>query len=107
MHRALNTSFVSTDKIFEVDGADASREHLHKQVGKKWDDHRVQTVWDAIALHTTPDIARYKQLEVAIVSIGTYTELVGIDIAKTIFVRYPIYFFVYPTISPLPTLCVD
>jgi hypothetical protein len=94
LYRAFNTSYVSTDKIFEVDGADASREHLHKE-GQKWDDHRIQTVWDAIALHTSPDIAIYKQTEVAIVSIGTYTELVGISLSKAIFVRYPVFFSLF------------
>lgn len=47
---------VSEDKRFEVDGANGAREFLKKEAGD-WDKHRLQLVWDAIALHTTPSIA--------------------------------------------------
>ncbi|KAF2274445.1 uncharacterized protein EI97DRAFT_495421 [Westerdykella ornata] len=79
---AFNTSFVSNDKIFEVDGANAARDLIRKKGGRGWDQHRIQLVWDAIALHTSRDIAPYKQREVAYLSMGIYLELVGVEIAK-------------------------
>lgn len=47
---------VTEDKRFEVDGANAARDFLEKEAGD-WNKHRLQLVWDAIALHTTPSIA--------------------------------------------------
>ncbi|ORY13812.1 hypothetical protein BCR34DRAFT_599584 [Clohesyomyces aquaticus] len=84
-----NPSIISLDKCFEVDGANAAREFLLRETqteGKEekgqWDTHRIQLVWDAIALHTTPQIAAYKQPEVAFTNAGIFTELVGIDDSK-------------------------
>ena len=53
---AEDIDLVSDDKRFEVDGAIAAREFLEREAGD-WDKHRLQLVWDAIALHTTPSIA--------------------------------------------------
>ena len=47
--------FTSEDKRFEVDGANAARDFLRREA-QDWDKHRLQLVWDAIALHTTPSI---------------------------------------------------
>ncbi|KAF1962014.1 hypothetical protein CC80DRAFT_488387 [Byssothecium circinans] len=82
---AFNTSFVSTDKCFEVDGAEGARKFIREVGGSRWDKHRLQLVWDAVALHTNPDIARFKQPEVAYTSAGTFTEIVGPEVAKGIF----------------------
>ncbi len=69
---------VSQDKRFEVDGAIAARAWIEKQQTagktKDWDHHRLQLVWDAIALHTTPAIAAYKEPLVKLCSIG-----IGVD----------------------------
>jgi hypothetical protein len=62
-----NSTIVSSDKRFEVDGAIAARDFIRRSnVSAQWDDHRVQLVWDAIALHNTTTIHPYKELEVAI-----------------------------------------
>jgi hypothetical protein len=79
--RAFDTEYVSNDKRFEVDGANVARELVRKQ-GAKWDKHREQLLWDSIVLHTSPDIAASKEIEVALVSGGTFCELVGPEIAK-------------------------
>ena len=50
------SDLVTEDKRFEVDGANAARIFLKNEAGD-WDKHRLQLVWDAIALHTTPSIA--------------------------------------------------
>ena len=47
---------VTAEKRFEVDGANAARNFLKREAGD-WDKHRIQLVWDAIALHTTTSIA--------------------------------------------------
>ncbi|KAF7673498.1 hypothetical protein GT037_008113 [Alternaria burnsii] len=78
---AFDTEYVSDDKRFEVDGANVARELVRKQ-GANWDKHREQLLWDAVALHTSPDIAAHKELEVALVSGGTFCELAGPEIAK-------------------------
>ena len=36
------------------------------------------TVWDAIALHTTPEIPRYKQPEVRLVNLGVEYDILGL-----------------------------
>ena len=69
---------VSKDKGFEVDGADAARLFLEREaVEGQWDAHRVQLVWDAIALHTTKSIAWYKEPEVLATSSGINADFVG------------------------------
>ncbi|KAI9705286.1 MAG: hypothetical protein M1820_005285 [Bogoriella megaspora] len=79
---ALGTDLVSKDKRFEVDGANAAREFLRTESSKdddlgKWDKHRLQLVWDAIALHTTASIAQHKQPEVAAVNLGIFVDVFG------------------------------
>lgn len=69
---------VSKDKRFEVDGANAARDFL-KREAPDWDKHRVQLVWDAIALHSTMSIAPYKEPEVAVTAFGTMADVVGPD----------------------------
>jgi hypothetical protein len=39
---------------------------------------RIQTAWDAIALHTTPSIAAYKPLEVELLYNGVGLDVLGI-----------------------------
>jgi hypothetical protein len=72
---------ISKDKRFEVDGAIAARNFIEAEVkdGKAhgWDEHRKQLVWDTIALHTTPDIAMYKQPVVGLVSAGIASDFHG------------------------------
>jgi hypothetical protein len=69
---------ISNDKRFEVDGANAAREFLEKEASG-WDKHRVQLVWDAIALHTTQSICLYKEVEVAACSRGISADFTGPD----------------------------
>ncbi|CAH0055097.1 unnamed protein product [Clonostachys solani] len=73
-----NSPFVSSDKRFEVDGAMAAREFIRgSNVSARWDDHRIQLVWDAIALHATPSIHTYKELEVAVTATGINADGAG------------------------------
>jgi hypothetical protein len=70
---------VSSDKRFEVDGANAARDFLKREVGDAWDKHRVQLVWDAIALHTIGSIVFHKEPEVQACSYGIWADFQGPD----------------------------
>jgi hypothetical protein len=75
----LSAHFTSKDKRFEVDGANAARDFLVRET-EGWDSHRLQLVWDAIALHTTPSIARHKEPVVAAVVLGITADICGPDV---------------------------
>ncbi|KAF2199155.1 hypothetical protein GQ43DRAFT_473892 [Delitschia confertaspora ATCC 74209] len=77
-----SSDVTSTDKRFEVDGANAAREFLQREGGPTWGHHRIQLVWDAIALHTTRSINKFKEPEVALTAAGIVTELLGPELAK-------------------------
>ena len=64
----------SANERFEIDGANAARAFLERH-GLPED--QVMTVWEAIALHTTPEVPRYKQPEVWMVSLGVQYDVVG------------------------------
>ncbi|KAI4139597.1 MAG: hypothetical protein L6R39_006209 [Caloplaca ligustica] len=70
---------VTQDKRFEVDGANAAREFLKREGGNGWDKHRLQVVWDAIALHTTASLAWHKEAEVVATSYGIGTDFTGVE----------------------------
>src|SRR4051794_16401356 len=41
-------------------------------------EERVMTVWESIALHTTPEVPRYKQPEVRLVTMGVEYDVLGL-----------------------------
>jgi HD superfamily phosphodiesterase len=59
---------------FEVDGANAAREFLLQRGA---DDHTVRKVWLSIALHTTPGIPEFLDPEIALVTAGVETDVLG------------------------------
>ena len=71
-------TFISKDKIFEVDGANAARDFVERQsTAPQWDHHRKQLLWDAIALHTYPPVALHKEPEVKATAIGIAADFTG------------------------------
>lgn len=70
----LTSHYRSDDKRFEVDGANAARDFL---TGHGVSPQSLQLVWDAIALHTSPGIAEYKEPEVALLNFGVALDVVG------------------------------
>ncbi|KAK1050115.1 hypothetical protein LTR74_017132 [Friedmanniomyces endolithicus] len=81
-------TFISPDKRFEIDGANAARTFIEQEVVRRssgggggvqqdWDKHRLQLLWDAIALHTTPSIAVHKEMEVGATGFGIGAEFRG------------------------------
>jgi HD domain len=89
----LLKKFSSEDDRFEVDSANAVRQFLeHHEVA----DTRIQTAWDAIALHTTPGIAAYKPIEVELLYNGIGLDVLGIgyesfsaDVRERVVAQYP------------------
>ncbi len=75
-----HSQIISADKRFEVDGANAARTFL-QQHGKneEWDKHRLQLVWDAIALHTIGSIVFEKEAECQATSYGIWADFQGPD----------------------------
>jgi hypothetical protein len=68
----------SEHERFEIDGANAARAFLERH---GLPEERVMTVWEAIALHTTPKIPRYKQPEVRLVTLGVEYDVLGLHFA--------------------------
>jgi hypothetical protein len=66
----------SADERFEIDGANAARRFLAQHDVPEED---VMAVWDAIALHTTPEIPAYKRPEVALVTVGVEFDVLGFN----------------------------
>jgi hypothetical protein len=65
----------SPDERFEVDGANAARDFL---LGHGITPRDVDTVWTAIALHTTAGIPRHMHPVVALVTAGVEMDVLGI-----------------------------
>jgi hypothetical protein len=73
----LTAKYRSPDHRFEVDGANAARDFLR---ANGVDEGSAELVWDAIALHTTPEIPWHKRPEIALVNGGAATDVVGIGL---------------------------
>jgi HD superfamily phosphodiesterase len=74
----LTERYRRTDQRFEVDGADLARDFLLDHGCSEAD---ARAVWFAIALHTTPGIPDHLEPEVALVSAGVETDVLGLDLA--------------------------
>lgn len=79
--RSATNGMISKDKRFEVDGAEAARAWMRGNIpadsGVTWGPRDEQLLWDAIALHTTPSISKYKEVEVAVVGLGIAADFLG------------------------------
>ena len=75
-----HSEVISNDKRFEVDGANAAREFLRREAKcGEYDKHRLQLVWDAIALHTIGSIVFHKEPEVQACAFGIWADFQGPD----------------------------
>jgi len=70
----LTKAYRGSTNRFEVDGANAARDFLRRYAIPEVS---VETVWDAIALHTTPGIPEHKKPEVALVTSGVEMDVLG------------------------------
>jgi hypothetical protein len=73
----LTPKYRSADHRFEIDGADAARDFLRAHGINEQD---IGVVWDAVALHTTPEIPWHKRPEVALIQGGVEVDVVGIGL---------------------------
>ena len=70
----LTSKYRSPDHRFELDGANAARDFLR---ANGVDESTAAVVWDAIALHTTPEIPWHKRPEIALVTGGVEADVLG------------------------------
>ena len=89
----LTKKFASPHDRFEVDGANAARQFLSAH---KVPESQIYTVWEAIALHTTPGVTQYMHPEVALLYSGVGLDVLGrgveefpADIREEIVAKYP------------------
>jgi HD domain len=71
----LTEQYRSPDERFEVDGANAARRFLERHGVPEAE---IDIVWDAIALHTTPGIPKWKKPVVALVTAGVELDVLGL-----------------------------
>jgi HD domain len=71
----LTTGWRTSMLRFEVDGANAARDFL---LERGFDEAAARTVWLGIALHTTPNIPEFLEPEIALVTAGVETDVLGI-----------------------------
>jgi hypothetical protein len=75
----LTPHFSSRSDRFEVDGANAARAFLRRHNISPLE---IDTVWTAIALHTTPGIPQYMHPVVALLTNGVEMDVLGIAYAE-------------------------
>ncbi len=71
----LTSAHASAHERFEVDGANAARDFLRSHGIPERD---LETVWTAIALHTTPGIPQHMHPVIALVTAGVEMDVLGI-----------------------------
>ncbi|SEM58535.1 HD domain-containing protein [Luteibacter sp. UNCMF331Sha3.1] len=71
----LVPAHASTDKRFEVDGANVARAFLRSRGVAEAD---IETVWTSIALHTTPGIPPFMRPEIALLTAGVEMDVLGL-----------------------------
>ena len=75
----LTPKHASADERFEVDGANAARDFLRIYGIAEQD---IETVWTAIALHTTPGIPPHMHPVIALVTAGVEMDVLGIAFSE-------------------------
>lgn len=71
----LTERYRNSQLRFEVDGANAAREFL---LARGVDEADARKVWLGIALHTTPGVPEFLEPEIALVTAGVETDVLGI-----------------------------
>ena len=71
----LTPAHASAHERFEVDGADVARDFLR---GHGIGERDIETVWTAIALHTTPGIPQHVHPVIALLTAGVEMDVLGI-----------------------------
>ena len=75
----LTPEYASADKRFEVDSANAARDFLRSHgIAER----EIETVWTAIALHTTPGVPPHMHPVIALVTAGVEMDVLGIAFSE-------------------------
>jgi hypothetical protein len=75
----LTPTYRDSMQRFEIDGADAAADFLRQRgVGEP----QADAVWTAIALHTTPEVPYHMAPEIALVTAGVETDVLGIALDR-------------------------
>jgi HD domain len=75
----LTPEYASADERFEVDGANLARDSLRSHgIAER----EIETVWTAIALHTTPGIPPHMHPVIALVTAGVEMDVLGIAFSE-------------------------
>ena len=75
----LTPKHASAHERFEVDSANAARDFLHSHgIAER----EIETVWTAIALHTTPGIPPHMHPVIALVTAGVEMDVLGIALSE-------------------------
>lgn len=89
----LIRKYSSPNERFEVDGANVARQFLSAH---SVPEEKIRTVWEAIALHTTPGITQHLEPEVALLYSGVGLDVLGkgldlfpSELREHIVARYP------------------
>jgi HD superfamily phosphohydrolase YqeK len=89
----LTKQFSSSNDRFEVDGANVARLFLSEH---HIPEDQIETVWQAIALHTTPGVTQYMRPEVALLYTGVALDVLGrgfdefpSELREAILTQYP------------------
>lgn len=70
----LTARYENSQLRFEVDGANAARDFLQ---GHGIPESDIETVWNAVALHTTPGVPEFMRPEIALVQAGAGMDVAG------------------------------
>jgi hypothetical protein len=70
----LTARYEDSQLRFEVDGANAARDFLR---GHGIAESDIETVWNAVALHTTPGVPQFMRPEIALVQAGAGMDVAG------------------------------
>lgn len=73
----LTPAYATRNRRFELDGAEAARQFL---LARGRSEKEARDVWLAIALHTTPEVPVHLAPEVAVVTLGVETDVLGFDL---------------------------
>ena len=75
----LTPQYRSANERFEVDGANTARDFLR---GHGISQQDIDTVWTAIALHTTPGIPQHMHPVISLVTAGVEMDVLGIALSE-------------------------
>lgn len=107
----LMRQYWTPEEHFELDGADAARDFL---AGRGMGADKTETIWDAIALHTSFGIALRKPPEISIICRGSALDFAGIGYdtlpdgaVEAVIAAFPRLGFKQDALDTIVSICTD